>query len=81
MFVIELIYKATLAEIDESLAADVRFLKKYYAAGNFLAPGERFREKPESSWRWPRHAGSPIFGSSTSPCTGWRTLNFPTGQP
>lgn len=36
MFVIELIYKASLAEIDASMAAHVKFLKKYYAAGNFL---------------------------------------------
>ena len=34
MFVIELIYKADLAEIDAQMPAHVAFLKKYYAAGN-----------------------------------------------
>jgi len=34
-FVIELIYTADLREIDARMAAHVRFLKKYYAAGNF----------------------------------------------
>ena len=29
MFVIELVYKATLAEIDSHMAAHVMFLKKY----------------------------------------------------
>ena len=41
MFVIELIYKATLAEIDANMTAHVRFLKKYYAAGNFLVSGRK----------------------------------------
>src|SRR5436309_459552 len=41
MFVIELIYKADLAEIDASMAAHVVFLKKYYAAGNFLVSGRK----------------------------------------
>jgi uncharacterized protein YciI len=41
MFVIELIYKATLAEIDANMAAHVIFLKKYYAAGNFLISGRK----------------------------------------
>jgi uncharacterized protein YciI len=41
MFVIELIYKADLAEIDAQMAAHVRFLKKYYAAGNFLVSGRK----------------------------------------
>ena len=36
MFVIELVYKAPLAEIDAHMAAHVAFLKKYYAAGHFL---------------------------------------------
>src|SRR5258705_8413067 len=36
MFVIELTYKAPLADIDASMPAHVTFLKKYYAAGNFL---------------------------------------------
>ena len=41
MFVIELIYKASLEEIDAHMAAHVRFLKKYYAAGNFLVSGRK----------------------------------------
>jgi hypothetical protein len=39
MFVIELTYKAQLAEIDAQMGAHVRFLKKYYASGNFLVSG------------------------------------------
>jgi uncharacterized protein YciI len=41
MFVIELVYKADLAEIDAHMTAHVRFLKKYYAAGNFLVSGRK----------------------------------------
>jgi len=41
MFVIELSYKATLPEIDTSMAAHVKFLKKYYDAGNFLVSGRK----------------------------------------
>ncbi len=41
MFVIELIYKADLREIDAHMRAHVRFLKKYYAAGNFLVSGRK----------------------------------------
>jgi uncharacterized protein YciI len=41
MFVIELTYKADLAEIDAHMAAHVRFLKKYYASGNFLVSGRQ----------------------------------------
>ena len=41
MFVIELVYKAGLAEIDAHMAAHVKFLKKYYAAGNFLVSGRK----------------------------------------
>jgi uncharacterized protein YciI len=41
MFVIELIYKATLAEIDAHMAAHMRFLKKYYASGNFVVSGRK----------------------------------------
>lgn len=41
MFVIELIYKAPLGEIDAHMAAHVIFLKKYYAAGNFLVSGRK----------------------------------------
>jgi uncharacterized protein YciI len=41
MVVIELTYKATLPEIDTSMAAHVRFLRKFYAAGNFLVSGRK----------------------------------------
>jgi uncharacterized protein YciI len=41
MFVIELSYKASLADIDASMRAHVIFLKKYYAAGNFLVSGRK----------------------------------------
>jgi len=41
MFVIELTYKADLAEIDAHMPAHVIFLKKYYAAGNFLVSGRK----------------------------------------
>lgn len=41
MFVIELTYKAALTEIDAHMAAHVVFLKKYYAAGNFLVSGRK----------------------------------------
>jgi uncharacterized protein YciI len=41
MFVIELIYKAPLADIDAAMAAHVKFLKKYYAAGNFVVSGRK----------------------------------------
>src|ERR1044072_3689865 len=41
MFVIELIYKAALNEIDAHMAAHMRFLRTYYAAGNFLVSGRK----------------------------------------
>ena len=41
MFVIELTYKAPLAEIDAQMKAHVAFLKKYYAAGHFLVSGRQ----------------------------------------
>jgi uncharacterized protein YciI len=41
MFVIELIYTAALADIDAHMTAHVRFLKKYYASGNFLVSGRK----------------------------------------
>src|SRR5262249_45058677 len=41
MFVIELVYKADLAKIDAHMAAHVKFLKKYYAAGHFLVSGRK----------------------------------------
>jgi len=42
MFVIELSYKADLAEIDAHMTAHVKFLRKYYyASGNFLVSGRK----------------------------------------
>ena len=41
MFVIELIYKADLSEIDAHMKAHVAFLKKHYAAGTFLISGRK----------------------------------------
>jgi uncharacterized protein YciI len=41
MFVIELIYKADLADFDAQMAEHVIFLKKYYASGNFLVSGRK----------------------------------------
>jgi uncharacterized protein YciI len=41
MFVIELIYKASLEEIDAQMPAHVRFLKQYYASGHFLVSGRK----------------------------------------
>ena len=41
MFVIELVYKAELSEIDAHMAAHVAFLNKYNAAGTFLVSGRK----------------------------------------
>ena len=41
MFVIELVYKVALTEIDAHMTAHVKFLKKYYASGNFLVSGRK----------------------------------------
>src|SRR5258705_9298415 len=41
MFVIELIYTASLKEIDAHMTAHVKFLKKYYASGHFLVSGRK----------------------------------------
>jgi uncharacterized protein YciI len=41
MFVIELLYKADLAQIDAHMAAHVKFLKKHYASGHFLVSGRK----------------------------------------
>ena len=41
MFVIELTYKAPLKNIDASMPAHLKFLKKYYAAGKFLVSGRK----------------------------------------
>ena len=41
MFVIELLYKADLKQIDAHMAAHMKFVRKYYAAGNFLVSGRK----------------------------------------
>ena len=41
MFIIELIYKADLAQIDARMRSHVKFLQKYYASGNFLVSGRK----------------------------------------
>jgi uncharacterized protein YciI len=41
MFVIELIYRADLSEIDARMKAHVAFLNKHYAAGTFLISGRK----------------------------------------
>jgi uncharacterized protein YciI len=41
MFIIELVYKASLDDIDAHMTAHVRFLKKYYAAGSFIVSGRK----------------------------------------
>jgi uncharacterized protein YciI len=41
MFVIELVYKVDLSEIDLHMAAHVRFLKKHYGSGHFLVSGRK----------------------------------------
>jgi len=41
MFIVELTYKASLARIDAQMRAHVAFLRRYYAAGNFLMSGRQ----------------------------------------
>jgi len=41
MFVVELIYKADLEEIDARMRAHMAFLKKHYAEGRFLISGRK----------------------------------------
>ena len=41
MFVVELIYKADLKEIDARMRSHMAFLKKHYAAGRFLISGRK----------------------------------------
>lgn len=41
MFVVELIYKAELAEIDARMRPHMTFLRKHYAAGTFLVSGRK----------------------------------------
>jgi uncharacterized protein YciI len=41
MFVIELIYKADLTEIDGAMRSHMAYLKKHYGAGRFLMSGRK----------------------------------------
>ena len=41
MFVIELVYKVDLAEIDAQMKAHVAFLNQHYATGTFLVSGRK----------------------------------------
>lgn len=41
MFIIELVYTATLAQIDAHMAAHMKYLKKYYASGHFVLSGRK----------------------------------------
>lgn len=41
MFVIELIYKAELSEIDTHMKAHVAYLKQHYDAGRFIVSGRK----------------------------------------
>jgi uncharacterized protein YciI len=41
MFIIELIYKAELSEIDASMADHMAYLNKHYAAGRFMMSGRK----------------------------------------
>ena len=41
MFLIELTYKAALAEIDRHMKAHVAFLNRHYAAGRFVVSGRK----------------------------------------
>jgi len=41
VFIVELTYKAPLAQIDAQMRPHVAFLKKYYASGNFLVSGRQ----------------------------------------
>ena len=41
MFIVELTYRAPLAQIDAQMRPHMAFLRKYYAAGNFLISGRQ----------------------------------------
>jgi uncharacterized protein YciI len=41
MFVVELLYKTDLGEIDAHMRAHMAFLKKHYAEGRFLLSGRK----------------------------------------
>ena len=45
MFIIELIYKAPLQEIDAHMKAHVAYLKKYYKLKNFIVSGRKIPRK------------------------------------
>ncbi|MCT4534319.1 YciI family protein [Halodesulfovibrio sp.] len=41
MFIVSLTYTCSITKIDEHLEAHVEYLKKQYAAGNFIASGRK----------------------------------------
>ena len=41
LFIIELLYKTDLAQIDAHMKAHMAFLRKHYAAGHFLMSGRK----------------------------------------
>jgi uncharacterized protein YciI len=41
MFVVELLYTASLDKIDAHMTAHVQFLKKHYASGHFVLSGRK----------------------------------------
>jgi len=41
MFIIELTYKAPLADIDACMAAHMKFVRKHYADGTFVVSGRQ----------------------------------------
>ena len=41
MFIIELIYKAPLEQVDAQMKPHMAFLKKHYASGHFLVSGRK----------------------------------------
>jgi len=41
VFIIELTYKTDLKQIDARMGAHMKFVRKYYAAGNFLVSGRK----------------------------------------
>ncbi len=55
MFIIELIYKVPLEEIDTHMKAHVAYLNKYYKAKNFIVSGRKI----------PREGGIIIANAST----------------
>ena len=76
MFVIELLYKRPLTEIDARMKAHVNFLKKYYASGNFLVSGRRSREMAGSSWPSPGVARKSKGSDQTRMWTNLRRRGF-----